>query len=508
MYQNDARGWDRSGQKASAETPRREGERGNALFIVLLIVLMVLGILALMVGSVNRASGEIRGAKDHLQRLYTAEAGIQQAILDLSRGGTGTLGSEEAPLPFDDGVFWVSTVEGANDTFTLISTCELHGKRRVLEVVLRRAADPFERVVYAGNVEDNPGFVFTLSGVGGNADSVVGDMYVGADVDVSGNATLMGMVSSSGTISGVQGAEGVHEPAPYFAAMNYSATSDVFVKEEFDASGTYGPSALGGEGWQLPETSPAHMLRKNPSDRLQEIMSTSKDDYFLEDPYEAVTADKRRDGSNAHAVSFLPSSGASDATTVFYIDGNLWIHNKAMYSTRVTGPQGGNAKVTFAVRGNIYISDSVYLNDAYNDGVAFVALKDPAVSDSGNIFLGDAVDQALDDVQGYLYAEGDIRGVALHELFSPQVHIRGAVAAGGIIELDDPNQPNHKKIFLEFDSRVDDGYLQLPGIPNTSQSLGFVTVSWREVGANSAGRAAQPTGTTSPTGGGAAKAGG
>ncbi|HGY91972.1 MAG TPA: type II secretion system protein [Planctomycetes bacterium] len=507
MYQNDAHGWRSAGRGPGTANVRLNRQRGNALFIVLLIVLMVLGILALMVGSVNRASGEIRGAKDHLQRLYTAEAGIQQAVLDLSRGGTGNLGSEAEPLPFDDGVFWVSTVEGANDTFTLVSTCELHGKRRVLEVVLRRAADPFARVVYAGNEDDNPGFVFRLSGVGNNADSVIGDMYVGADVDVTGNATMMGMVASSGTISGVQGAEGVHEPAPYFASMNYSATSDVFVKEEFDDSGVFGSSPLGGEAWQLPETSPAHMLRKNPSDRLQEIMSTSKDDYFLEDPYEAVRADKRRDGSDAHAVSFLANPGGTDARTVFYIDGNLWIHNREMFSTRVTGPQGGNAKVTFAVRGNIYVSDSVFLNDAYNDGVAFVALKDPAVADSGNIFLGDALDQALDEVQAYLYAEGDIRGVRLHELFSPEVHVRGAVAAGGIVQLDDPNSTDHKKVNLEFDSRVDDGYLELPGIPNTSESLGFVTVSWREIGANG-GVAAPQGGQTSPTGGGTAKAGG
>ncbi len=504
MHQNDPQTRCSSGRGPNAGNPGLDGQRGNALFIVLLIVLMVLGILALMVGSVNRASGEIRGAKDHLQRLYTAEAGIQQAILDLSRGGTGNLGSEAEPLPFVDGVFWVSTVESTSDTFTLVSTCELHGKRRVLEVVLRRAADPFERVVYAGNGDENPGYVFTLSGLGDNADSVVGDMYVGADVDVTENATMRGMVSSSGTISGVPGAEGVHEPAPYFASMNYAATSDVFVSEEFDNLGTYTSSPLGGEGWQLPETSPAHMLRKNPTDRLNEVMSTLKDDYFLEDPYEAVLADKGRDGSNAHAVSFLPSSGGTDAKTVFYIDGNLWIHNKAMYSTRITGPQRGNAKVTFAVRGNIYISDSVFLNDAYNDGVAFVALKDPDVSDSGNIFLGDAVDQALDEVEAYLYAEGDIRGIGVHELFSPDIHILGAVAAGGIIQIDDPRSSAHKRIRLDFDSRVDDGYLELPGIPNTSQSLGFVTVSWREIGANSGGQGTRST----PSGGGTTKAGG
>ena len=93
--------------------------------------------------------------------------------------------------------------------------------------------------------------------------------------------------------------------------MNYASTADIQVANEF-ATATYKSDEAGGSAWQLPESSPAHIFRKNPSDRTSNTSSTVKDDYFLEDPYETVGLDSGMDGTNAYHVSLAGVRGAWD----------------------------------------------------------------------------------------------------------------------------------------------------------------------------------------------------
>ncbi|MCA9320902.1 MAG: hypothetical protein KDB53_09215 [Planctomycetes bacterium] len=478
-----------------------ERQSGNALFIVLIIILMVLGVLTLMMSAVTTASGEIRATKDHLQRLYTAEAGIQQALLEITNGRSGTLGSEQNPVPFGDGGFWVQAEQTATDTYTIVSVCELHGGRRAVEVVVRRTTDPFKRVIYAGNGASDPTYSLVFGGSGTSADEVIGDIYSGGDIDFAGNASLTGTAKSSGTITGVPGTEGVHEPSPYFGEMNYAASSDVYVTLAFDEA-QYQSSAAGGQAWQLPAESPAHVFRKNPSDRMNEILGTTKDDYFFEDPYETPREDNLQDGTSPYVASLVAESGAEGARVVFYIDGNLWLHNLNTNSFRIDSVGTKGVQVTFAVHGNIYLSDNVFLDSASLDGVAFVALRDEMVNDSGNIYLGDAVDGSLANIDAFLYAEGRIQQLSLDPAAGGCLCVKGALAAGEGIVLQSPTAGlDHVKMRLEFDDRMSQGNLNLPGLPDTSTTLGFLTVAWREVGALGGGAESDAAATEAPTSG-------
>jgi hypothetical protein len=74
---------------------------------------------------------------------------------------------------------------------------------------------------------------------------------------------------------------------------------------------------------------------------------------------------------------------------VFFIDGNLWIHNYQTMSLKFAHKDAGGVQVTFVVKGNIYISDNVFYSNDRTDGVAFIAMKDAKVADSGNVYFGD-----------------------------------------------------------------------------------------------------------------------
>ena len=53
---------------------------------------------------------------------------------------------------------------------------------------------------------------------------------------------------------------------------------------------------------------------------------------------------------------------------MYFIDGNLWIHNKNVRSLRILTEDGGT-NVTFVVKGNIYVSDDVLLQEVGSHGV-------------------------------------------------------------------------------------------------------------------------------------------
>ncbi|MSR62501.1 MAG: hypothetical protein EXS08_08655 [Planctomycetes bacterium] len=277
--------------------------------------------------------------------------------------------------------------------------------------------------------------------------------------------------------------------------MHYDSLADVKVAEEFSTGGaTYKSSPAGGRAWQLPESNPAHIFRKNPNDRTNETSGTAKDDYFIEDPYEPVRNDSKSDGSDAYMISLAGVNGKPGTSSnhkVFYIDGNLWIHNYPTASFKFASEAGG-LQVTFVVKGNIYISDNIYYGDKAQDGVAFIAMKDAAVADSGNVYFGDPKFGTLERMYAFLYAENNFLDTNLSATGSAKVELFGNMTAGNQVKInrDFTTTVNgkkviqHSKLTVDFDERIANGELKMPGLPkNTADEANdFTILSWREVG--------------------------
>jgi hypothetical protein len=271
--------------------------------------------------------------------------------------------------------------------------------------------------------------------------------------------------------------------------MDYEHHNDVNVGAQF-ANGTaryQNSSSYGGSAYQLPETNPAHIFRKNPSDRATNINSTSKDDYFLEDVYEAINTSSRVDrtqGSHITISGVGGEPGANGNNLLYYIDGNLWIHNMNAYSFTLWNSTGTPIHLTFVVKGNIYISDNIFYNQANQDGLAMIAMKDPSVSDSGNIYFGDPAFGTLEYMDAFMYAENNFYDNNLSASGSATVTVHGNMTAGNQVLINRDYGSQHSKLTVNFDPRIYNNTLTLPGLPTSTNGAGaLAVVSWREVAA-------------------------
>jgi hypothetical protein len=255
--------------------------------------------------------------------------------------------------------------------------------------------------------------------------------------------------------------------------MKYESNHDVNVKAEFAANGYSASNALGGTAYQVPEENPAHIFRLNPSDRASDTATTVKDDYFLEDPYEAVNSSSVTNADNATRISLSGvggEPGVSGNRKVYYIDGNLWVHNRQLYSVVFQHAESGGVQLTIVVKGNIYVSDNILLRNKEKDGVALIAIKDSAVTNSGNIYFGDPVFGTLERMETFMYAENNFHDNVLSQSGSSVVEVMGMMSAGNKVQIDRNSATIRPKLDLEFDTRVRDGSLVLPGVPSAGSA--------------------------------------
>jgi hypothetical protein len=280
-----------------------------------------------------------------------------------------------------------------------------------------------------------------------------------------------GLLRAKGIIDGATGESGVSQPLPNLDPLRIPGPDDVDVATEFNDYATWVNSAIGGQAWQIPEEHPSHIFRMNVSDRSSEVNSTAKNDYFLEDPYEAM--------ASTAPITFSGTSGdpgVDSSNKVFFIDGNLWVHHATAMSFLIDHLQSESVTVSFVVKGNIYFSDDVLTKNPETDGLAFIALIDPDVADSGNIYFGDPAFGTLDTMTGYMYAENNFYDNNLGTSGSTRVTIKGLMSAGNHVAINRDNGEFHTKLVLDFDDRLMDGSLVLPGIPVSSNDLAANTV--------------------------------
>jgi hypothetical protein len=471
--------------------------RGSAS-VVAAVALLVIGSLAGVLISLSyRHSGEIRGSVATNRALLAAQAGANEALAQFT-GEELALGSAEEPRDCSGASWWAEVEDVGDGNFVVRSHGLFERSERVIEVELQALeGGPFFHGVFAGNSSGDPSYVLKFNGTGGQKDEIDGSVYSGGDLLVSEDAQVSGALQAAGTVTGGdldQQSAGKKEAIPDLAGMHYEATAGVQVADEFAAS-TYLLDDLGGSAWQLPEENPAHIFRKNPSDRLDGSSATAKDDYYLEDPYEAIGVDRAWDGSDATRLTLSGTNGEPGANSnhqVFFIDGNLWLHNKKTYSFKFGSGGDAGLGVTFVVKGNIYFADNLFYDDDNRDGVAFIALKDEDVADSGNIYFGDPTFGTLREMPAFMYAENNFYDTNLNTSSSSIVELVGNMTAGNqvLIQRDYTRTSwrgtttTHTKLKVAFDDRIANGELDLPGIPGVGASGGdaLTIVSWREVG--------------------------
>ena len=463
--------------------------------LIAVVVLAVMGGAVLTLSaSTNRS---VNHAREDLRAFYLAEAGLSEgttivaAAVAAGKNPPAALGTEAAPRILNGGAYWVTIEEDvALDTYRITATSEVNRARHALEAVAQKVTNSiYSHALFAGNTSGDPAYSLRLSGEGSQADDVEGDVYSGGDVDVEGDSTVNGMVRATGSITGASGDSGIIQPIPDLAGMDYASNNDVDVKAAFDAGGVYKSNALGGSAGELPEDDPAHIFRKNPSDRTSDTSATTKDDYFLEDPYESVRVDSGMDGSDACEISLSGTSGnpgTNGSDKLYYIDGNLWLHNRNTFSFKMAHAADESAVVTIVVKGNIYFSDNLFYEDDEKDAVVFIAMKDPSVPDSGNIYFGDPVFGTLEQMHAFMFAENDFYDVNLDAKGSAKVKVVGNMTAGNHVSIkrdyDTGSGIEHSQLVVDFDPRIVHKDVEPPGLPTThGGESGLTMVSWREV---------------------------
>jgi hypothetical protein len=440
-------------------------QRGSALLCTLVLVVSCAALAAAMIRKNIATKLEYDARWASAQRLYLARAGISNAFLRIRAGTSAVLGSAASPLACGDGAYYVESVKNADDSYTLTAHGRFGGSWASVRSVARDVAVPvFDHALYAGNSSQDPNYTLTFGGTGTQADQVAGDVYSGGNLTVAGDAHATGTLRASGTITGGTGTTGIVQPGPTLADQLYETNNGCDVAAQFASVTVKTYNALGGDAYQVPATNLAHIFRKNPTDRMTEYQGTAKNDYFLEDPYQTMSTSQIPDA--AHSSPIALSSGATSGNKiVYYIDGNMWVHNRNIMSFKLTHPDSTGVQVTFVVRGNVYISDNIIRENPALDGVAIIALKDSAVEDSGNIYFGDTSYGTLEQMDAFMYAENNFLDTNLSASGSSHITVNGTMSAGNQIRIQRDYGGSHTRMDLNFDDRVENDTITLPGMP-------------------------------------------
>ena len=226
------------------------------------------------------------------------------------------------------------------------------------------------------------------------------------------------------------------------------------------------------------------------------------DDYFLEDPadstYNTSVAADEIDGTTYTAPMYL-NVQAADNSKLYYVDGNLYIHHPQVYSLRFRTP---GTRITIVANGNITISDEFYYNAAYrsgltradvnstivnnpSDALCLIALKNPACTNSGNIYIGDAQFGTGGSIHAMLYAENDFVDNNINTVDQSFISIFGNMTAGNKVRINRDVSTGHYRTRLDvtLDDRIRNGTVIVPGLPHPvgQQRSIQLTTAWQLV---------------------------
>ena len=130
----------------------QRSQKGSAMVLTLVTLSAMTMMATALVATTLAGADEGRTTKEELRARYVAEAGLSQSVAALRAGGTGAIGSTQAPVAYGLGRFWVDRTSPDVDTVRLTSTgLDDHGGARV-ELTLHREFDSLWRFGAFGDV--------------------------------------------------------------------------------------------------------------------------------------------------------------------------------------------------------------------------------------------------------------------------------------------------------------------------------------------------------------------
>ena len=124
------------------------------------------------------------------------------------------------------------------------------------------------------------------------------------------------------------------------------------------------------------------------------------------------------------------------------------------------------------------------MQDAAHSGVAFIAIKDAGVHDSGNVYFGDPTFGTLEEMHAFMYAENNFYDNNLSATGSARVKLVGNMTAGNQVNINRDVGTQHSKLTVNFDDRIATGALSMPGLPHSSGAdAAYAVTMWREIAA-------------------------
>jgi hypothetical protein len=117
------------------------GERGGALVMVAFAT-AVMATLSFSVLALSMAGArEQRTSKEQMSARYVCEAGLSEAIFELSKGNSGALGSKQNPVDYDGAAFWVEAADLGDQQTRLLATGEVDRAGERIEMTVRQVND-------------------------------------------------------------------------------------------------------------------------------------------------------------------------------------------------------------------------------------------------------------------------------------------------------------------------------------------------------------------------------
>jgi hypothetical protein len=390
---------------------RKENGYVLAIVVILVVIFITLGIAILSMS--EREITTTRIDNDKTRAFYLAEAGLAKMSETLQNPATGEL-SESLNGSLERGAFQVRLDTNEAGSFA-ISTGTSGNVQKTIRVKANFLATPFENAVFAMN-KTGGSWAYKLRGTGnpvadgsgekGGKDIINGNIFVDGDVFLYDQSSvnpapmpntwsLYGDVNATGNISvlgsaHISGATKPHseEPPPVdLIAMDYANNNTHNVSQIFTNAGV--TSGYLPNGNEL-----RNVFVKNPSDRNTECSSTTGNDYFIE-PISVSGSGTQKDA---------PTPLNLGDNRIYYVDGDVWVHNKSTYGFTVSG------RATIVATGDIHICDNIKYHDV-NSLLGLVALgkynSSGVLTSGGNIFFGDPVYGTMYVVSAMMFAAKD-----------------------------------------------------------------------------------------------------
>lgn len=128
--------------KTTRTTHDINGREAGGALVMVAFATAVMATLSFSVLALSMAGArEQRTSKEQMSARYVCEAGLSEAVFELSKGNSGALGSVQDPLDYDGAAFWVEATDLGDQQTRLVATGEVDRAGERIEMTVRQVND-------------------------------------------------------------------------------------------------------------------------------------------------------------------------------------------------------------------------------------------------------------------------------------------------------------------------------------------------------------------------------